>query len=170
MRFIGVALVSSAVVLGACGGGETKQEAAPGAQPATPAAAPAAAPGPVTAGTPAPITGKTVEIKMFGDAQGYRYEPANVTINAGDGLKFVVVNGGPHNVAFAVEQFAGAPDVRQQLDANLGADKMAELSSNLKMNPGDIIVLSFGGIKPGTYDYFCTPHLAMNMKGKVTVR
>ena len=47
---------------------------------------------------------------------------------------------------------------------------MAELSSNLKMNPGDIIVLSFGGIKPGTYDYFCTPHLAMNMKGKVTVR
>ncbi len=61
-------------------------------------------------------------------------------------------------------------DVKAQLDANFGADKMAELSSNLKMNPGDNIVISFGKIKPGTYEFNCTPHLAMNMKGTVTVK
>ena len=167
MRFIGLALVSSAVVLGACGGGEKKQDAAPAAQPAATAAAPAA--GPVTAGTPAPITGKTVEIKMTGNAAGYKFDPASVTINAGDALKFVVVDGGPHNVAFDPAQFTDAA-VKAQLDANYGANKMAELSSNLLMNPGDNVVISFGGIKPGTYTFNCTPHLAMNMKGTVTVK
>lgn len=167
MRFIGVALVSSAVVLGACGGGEKKPEAA-AAVPAAAAAAAPAATGPVTVGTPAPITGKTVEIKMIGDAQGYRFEPKDVTINAGDALKFTVVGGGPHNVAFDATKLPA--DVRAQLDANYGADKMAELSSNLKMNPGDNIVISFGKIKPGTYEFNCTPHLAMNMKGTVTVK
>jgi plastocyanin len=167
MRFIGVALVSSTVVLGACGGGEKKPEAAAAVPVAAAAAAPAAT-GPVTVGTPAPITGKTVEIKMIGDAQGYRFEPKDVTINAGDALKFTVVGGGPHNVAFDATKLPA--DVRAQLDANYGADKMAELSSNLKMNPGDNIVISFGKIKPGTYEFNCTPHLAMNMKGTVTVK
>ena len=167
MRFIGVALVSSAVVLGACGGGEKKAEAPAAASAAAPVAAPAAT-GPVTVGTPAPITGKTVEIKMIGDAQGYRFEPKDVTISTGDALKFTVVSGGPHNVAFDPTKLPA--DVKAQLDANYGADKMAELSSNLKMNPGDNIVISFGKIKPGTYEFNCTPHLAMNMKGTVTVK
>jgi plastocyanin len=167
MRFIGMALFSSAVVLGACGGGEKKPEATPATQTPAPAAGTPA--GPVTAGTPAPITGKTTEIKMTGDATGYKFEPSNVTISAGDALKFVVVNGGPHNVAFDPAQFTDAA-VRAQLDANFGADKMGELSSNLKMSPGDGITISFGGIKPGTYTFNCTPHLAMNMKGTVTVR
>jgi plastocyanin len=167
MRFIGVALVSSAVVLGACGGGEKKPEA-PAAAPAAATAAAPVASGPVTIGTPAPITGKTVEIKMVGDAQGYRFEPKDVTINTGDALKFVVVSMGPHNVAFDPAKLP--PDVRTQLDANYGADKMAELSSNLKMNPGDNIVISFGKIKPGVYEFNCTPHLAMNMRGTVTVK
>jgi len=166
MRFLGMALVSSAVVLGACGGGEKKSDATPKADAAAAAPAPAAAP--AAAGTAAPITGKTVEIKMIGDATGYKFEPANVTISPGDALKFVVVSMGPHNVAFDPAKLP--PDVRAQLDANFGTDKMAELSSGLKMNPGESITISFGGIKPGTYEFNCTPHLAMNMKGTVTVK
>ena len=38
------------------------------------------------------------------------------------------------------------------------------------MNPNEEYTISFGGIKPGTYEFHCTPHLAMNMKGKVTVQ
>ena len=166
MRSIDMALVSSALVLGACGGAEQKP-ATPATETATPAATTPAAP--VASGTAAPITGKTVEIKMVGDATGYRFEPANVTISAGDALKFVVVGGGPHNIAFDPAQFQD-PSVKAQLDANFGTDKMAELSSGLKMNPGDAITVSFGGIKPGTYQFNCTPHLAMNMKGSVTVK
>ncbi len=175
MRFNGIALVTSAVVLAACGG-EKKAETTPAAAPAaeapaaaaaTPAAAsPAAAP--AAAGAAAPITGKTVEIKMIGDDKGYRFEPNNVTISAGDAVKWVVVSGGPHNVAFDGSKLD--PAVKAQLDANMGADKMGELSSAMKMNAGDAVTVSFGNIKPGTYDFNCTPHLAMGMKGKITVK
>lgn len=170
MRFMRVALVSSAIVVGACGGGEKKADSAAAAPVATPAVAPAAAPAgaPVAAGTPAPITGKTWEVKMVGDEKGYRFEPSTITAKTGDGIKFVMVAGGPHNVAFDPASLPA--DVRAQLDANFGADKMAELSSGLKMNPGESFVLSLGGIKPGKYAFNCTPHLAMNMKGELVVQ
>jgi plastocyanin len=116
----------------------------------------------------APITGTIHEVKMVGDAKGYRFEPANFTVKQGDGVKFVVVSGPPHNAAF--DPAAIPADVRAQLDANMGTDKMGELSSNLKMNPGDAITVSFGKIKPGQYLYHCVPHLALGMKGVITVQ
>jgi len=105
---------------------------------------------------------------MVGDAKGYRFEPANFTVKQGDGVKFVVVSMGPHNVAFDPATIPAA--VRPQLDANMGADKMSELSSNMKMNPGESVTISFGKIPPGKYPYHCTPHLALNMKGVITVQ
>ncbi|MCX5762677.1 MAG: plastocyanin/azurin family copper-binding protein [Gemmatimonadetes bacterium] len=162
MRFIGSALVASAFVLGACGGGEKAPAADSAAAPAASAAAPTAA------GTAAPITGTTHEVKMLGDATGYRYEPANITVKAGDGIKFIVVSMVPHNVAFDPALIPA--DVKGQLDANMGPDKMGELSSKLLLNIGDSFTLSLGNIKPGSYPFFCTPHLAMNMKGVITVQ
>lgn len=159
MRFIGTALVASAFVLGACGGGEQTPAA-------DSAAAPAAAPAVV--GTAAPITGTTHEVKMYGDEKGYRFEPKDITVKAGDGIQFTFVSGGPHNVAFNAADIPA--DVKPQLDANMGADKLAELSSKMTMNAGETITISFGNIKPGVYPFNCTPHLAMNMKGTVTVQ
>jgi plastocyanin len=52
----------------------------------------------------------------------------------------------------------------------MGTDKMGELSSNMKMNPGETITVSFANIKSGKYPYNCVPHIAMNMKGVVTVQ
>lgn len=166
MRFLGVMLVSSAVVLGACGGGS--KDAAPAAS--TPAAAPAAA-APAAAGAALPITGKTWEVKMIGDGNAYKFEPADLTIKAGDGIKFTVVSIPPHNVAFDVAQ-PGLADaaVKAQIDANMGPNKMGELSSPLLLNIGDAYTISFAGVKPGKYLFNCTPHLAMNMKGSVTVQ
>ena len=60
--------------------------------------------------------------------------------------------------------------MRAQLDANVGTDKMGELSSNMKMNAGESVTVSFGNIKPGQYPYHCVPHLALNMKGVITVQ
>jgi plastocyanin len=116
----------------------------------------------------APITGAIKTVNMVGDAKGYRYEPANFTIKQGDGVKFVVVSMGPHNVAFDPATIPA--DTKAQLDANMGTDKMGELSSNMKMNPGDAITVSFAKIKPGQYPYHCVPHLALNMKGVITVQ
>jgi len=162
MRFLGVALVSSAVVLGACVGG-AKQDATPAAASTPAAAAPAAA----AAATALPITGKTWEVKMVGDGNAYKFVPADLTIRAGDGIKFTVVSIPPHNVAF--DPALVPADVKGQLDANMGPNKLGELSSALLLNIGDAVTISFAGIKPGKYEIHCTPHLAMNMKGTVTV-
>jgi plastocyanin len=172
MRFYGFAVAVAAISLGACAGGENK----PGdtthvavdttAASTTTTSSTTTTPGGAVA--MAPITGKTIEVKMYGDAKGYRFEPANFTVKQGDGAKFVVVNGGPHNVAFDPATIPA--DVRAQLDANMGTDKMGELSSNMKMNPGESVTISFGNIKPGQYPYHCTPHLALNMKGVITVQ
>jgi plastocyanin len=163
MRFKGMALMASVMVLGACG---EKAAETTTTTTTTPAATPAPTT-PAAAGTAAPITGTTHTVKMVGDAKGYRYEPANITVKAGDGIKFVTESMGPHNVAFDPAKIPA--DVKGQLDANFGTDKMGELSSGLKMNPGESFTLSLGGIKPGTYEFTCTPHLAMNMKGTITV-
>src|SRR6478752_542054 len=88
MRFYGLALLAGAAVLSACGG-----EKAPAAE-STAAAAPANALPKIAA------TGATVEVKMVGDDKGYRFEPADIKIKAGDAIKFIMVSGGPHNIAF----------------------------------------------------------------------
>ena len=94
--------------------------------------------------------------------------PANITVKQGDGIKFVVVSGGPHNVAFDPATIPA--DVKPQLDANMGTDKMGELSSNMKTNAGESVTVSFAKIKPGQYPFHCVPHLALNMKGVITVQ
>lgn len=169
MRLTGLAvLTASAMALAACGGGESKPEAA--STPSTPAAAPApaAAAGAAGAVAAAPITGKTIEIQMLGDAKGYRYEPSVITAKAGDALKFVVVGpGGPHNVAF--DPAAIPAGAEAQLDANFGPDKMGTLMGPLKTAPGESFTLSLGGLPAGKYDFNCTPHLAMGMKGTLTI-
>lgn len=170
MRFYGIALAASAVVLGACAGGDKAavDTSAVAIDTSTVAAAPAPAPAAgAAAGTMAPITGTTHEVKMLGDATGYRFEPANITVKAGDGIKFTMVSGGPHNVAF--DPATVPADVQAQLDANI-SEKMGQLSSAMKMNAGETITVSFANIKAGKYPYHCTPHLALGMKGEITVQ
>ena len=104
---------------------------------------------------------------MVGDDKGYRFEPADITIKSGDAIDFVMISGGPHNVAF--DPATVPADSKAQLDANMD-NKISELSSPMLMNPNEHYVISFGGVKPGKYDFHCTPHLAMGMKGTITVQ
>jgi plastocyanin len=174
MRFYGIALAASAIVLGACAGGDKGAGDTTAVAVDSSAAAPAPAPPAPSAAAPAggtaamaPITGTTHEVKMIGDAQGYRFDPANITLKAGDGIKFTVVSGGPHNVAF--DPATVPTDVQGQLDANI-SEKMGQLSSALKTNAGESVTVSFANIKPGKYPFHCTPHLALGMKGEITVQ
>jgi plastocyanin len=181
MRFYGFAVAVGVITLGACAGGEknpadtthvavdtssaTTTTTTPGASTTTTGATGASTGGAVAM---APATGATKTVNMVGDAKGYRFEPANITVKQGDAIKFVVVSGGPHNVAFDPATIPA--DVKSQLDANMGTDKMGELSSNMKMNAGDAVTISFAKIKPGQYPFHCVPHLALGMKGVVTVQ
>ena len=165
MRLQAAALAMSAMFFAACGGGDTAAEDTPSTTPAagTEAAAGTAA----GTGTMAPITGQTHEVQMVGDADGYRYEPAELTIAAGDGVRFVMVSGPPHNVSFEPNGIpAGSAE---QLSANM-SDKLSELSSNMYMNVGDEVTVSFANVPTGEYNFICTPHLAMGMRGKITVQ
>jgi plastocyanin len=175
MRFYGLAVAVGVITLGACAGGEKKPAdtthvAVDTNSTTTTTTGSSSATTGATGGAVAmaPITGTTKTVNMVGDAKGFRFEPANFTIKQGDGVKFVVVSGGPHNVAF--DPATIPPDVKGQLDANMGTDKMGELSSNMKMNAGESVTVSFGNIKPGQYPYHCVPHLALNMKGVITVQ
>ena len=175
MRFYGLAVAVGVITLGACAGGEKKPAdtthvAVDTSSTTTTTTGSSSATTGATGGAAAmaPITGTTKTVNMVGDAKGFRFEPANFTIKQGDGVKFVVVSGGPHNVAF--DPATIPPDVKGQLDANMGTDKMGELSSNMKMNAGESVTVSFGNIKPGQYPYHCVPHLALNMKGVITVQ
>lgn len=178
MRVFGFVVAVGVITLGACAGGEKNPAdttaVAVDTSAATTTTTTTTGTASTTAGTAggavaaAPITGTMYTVKMIGDAKGYRFEPANITVKPGDGIKFVMVSGGPHNVAFDPATIPG--DVRPQLDANMGSDKMGELTSNLKMNAGESITISFGKIKSGQYPYHCVPHLALGMKGIITVQ
>lgn len=176
MRLYGIALLASAAVLGACGGEkaatDTAAANAAAASAPTPAATTPAATTPATtpaagAAAPAPATGKTHEVKMIGDASGYKFDPANITVKQGDAVKFINVSGGPHNVTF---QNVTDPAAKAQLDGNMPGAKMGELSGPMLMQPNEAYVVSFAKVPPGKYDFICTPHAAMNMKGVITVQ
>ena len=166
-------LAASAMTLFACGGGDksaasgaTKDTTAAAAAPAAAAPAGGAAAAGATAAA-APITGKTIDVKMIGDAQGYRFDPATITVKVGDGIKFTNVTGGPHNVTFFADSIpAGA---QAQLNANM-PNTTSPLTGPLLINANDSYTVSFGGVKPGTYHFYCTPHLALGMKGVLTVQ
>lgn len=170
MRFNGLALVAGAMAMVACSGGDKKTETTTTTTDTAATAAPAATTTPAATGATssaamAPITGKTVEIKMIGDGTTYKFEPANVTIKQGDGVKFVMTTGGPHNIAF-VDVPAAA---KTQLSANM-PNQMKDLTSPMMMTPNETYTVSFANVPAGTYTFHCEPHAAMGMKGTVTVQ
>lgn len=173
MRFKGALISLGAIALGACAGGDKNPADTTAVKVDTTAAMSAATtPATTTAatGTMAPITGTTHEVKMVGDAKGFRFEPATITVKAGDGVKFTNMGGGPHNVAFDAATVPA--DVKAQLNANFGADKdpQNDLMSKLTaVTAGDAITVSFASIKPGSYSVFCMPHKMMGMTAKITV-
>lgn len=171
-------LMAGAFALAACGGEHqpvadttvaTSTTAAPAVTSAGASSAAAMTPATRAAsgGTAQPATGKTWDVKMLGDAKGYRFEPATITIKRGDAVRWTVVSGPPHNVTFwpdSIPQGAGA-----QLQANM-PNTMAQLTGPLDSNVGGTYTVSFAGLPAGTYKYYCTPHLAMGMKAQITVQ
>ena len=158
MRFKGLALAAAAVAMSACGGGGEKAAD-------TSAAAPATGGAPAATAAAAPVTGAWHEVKMLGDEKGYKYEPTDLTIKAGDGVRWTLVSGPPHNVVF---QNVPA-DAKAQLSANM-PNQLTELGGPMMLNVNEKYEVSFANVKPGRYDYICQPHMANNMKGSITVQ
>ncbi|HEV7587704.1 MAG TPA: plastocyanin/azurin family copper-binding protein [Longimicrobium sp.] len=114
------------------------------------------------------------EVRMVMTGNSARYEPATLTINSGDQVRFVNVSGGPHNVAFDAATIPA--DVKPVLSAHM-ANQIDELWGPLMNTPGATYTVSFAGVRAGRYAYFCVPHMydkngnvTAGMKGTIIVR
>jgi plastocyanin len=151
-----------AVLLAACGGGEQKS----GEQqtPATPEQQ--QAPAGETA-APAAGGGTSHDVQMTLQGSTYKFSPDNLTIKSGDVVTFHNVSGGPHNVSFWADSIpSGAADVLK----NGMPDQMAPLEGPLLTEPNGTYKVTFTGAPKGDYKFYCLPHLALGMHGKITVQ
>jgi len=151
MRKLSVA-AGLGMVLVACGGGEK-----PAAQPETPAPAPAAA---------APAAGGSHDVNMVLEGTAYKYVPAELSIKVGDRIVFHNVSGGPHNVQFWADSIpaGGAEPLSTGMP-----DQMSPLAGPLVVDPNATYTVTFSNTPAGEYKFYCLPHLANKMFGKVTV-
>ena len=120
-------------------------------------------------------------------AQGFRNADGVMDVMVGLGVsrdrifvcdsKGVLYQGRPGGMDESKQRYAQVTDkrtladaVKAQLNANLGTARLADLSSQMYLAAGEGFTMSFANIPAGTYEYNCTPHLAMGMKGKITVQ
>jgi len=149
-----------ALVLAACGGEKkADDQATTTAAPEQPAAAPAA-------GAPA-AGGASHDVNMVLDGSTYKFDPSELTIKAGDVVNFHNKSGGPHNVSFWADSIpAGAADA---LKGSM-PDQMAPLEGPLLTEQDAVYKVAFTGTPAGEYKFYCLPHLALGMHGKITVQ
>jgi plastocyanin len=114
----------------------------------------------------APVAGRkptTHIVRMVGASR--RFQPENLVIGQDDTVKFVLVSGGPHNVAF--RELTG--EARARLLRQM-KDTISELAGPLLFSEGESYVIPFTGVPAGSYPYICIPHLAMGTMGRITVK
>jgi plastocyanin len=133
------------------------------------AAAPATAAAARPAGPPAqPVRGAIHTVNMQMDNEGYRFEPNYITVEAGDGVRFQMVSGVPHNVAFD-ERFIPR-NAREQLVANIAALGGRDLAAPVVTTVDSSFTISTAGLPSGDYLFYCAPHRSLNMHGVLTIR
>ncbi|PAX52109.1 plastocyanin [Brunnivagina elsteri] len=103
---------------------------------------------------------ETYTIKLGSDKGMLAFEPAKVTIKAGDTIKWVNNKVPPHNVVFdGVKNAAKSADFAKALS-----------HKQLMMNPGQAQETTFpADTVAGEYTFYCEPHRGAGMVGKIIV-
>ena len=105
--------------------------------------------------------------------RGNRFTPAEVTVRAGDSLRFVNHPGGLHTIEFRKDVLT--PAVRRLFEAAMpGREVYAKLSdpplsSPMLVRDDEAYEFAVPALPPGRYEYFCEPHVGAGMKGTVIV-
>jgi plastocyanin len=150
------------MILAACGGdqkaGDQQGTTAAPQQPAPGADSPAAA-------APSGGAGKTHDVNMVLEGSSYKYVPDQLNVGSNDLIRYHNKSGGPHNVAFWSDSIPKGAD-----KAITVTDPMAPLSSKLAVAPDEVIEVKLNNAPAGEYKYYCTPHLALGMKARLTVK
>ena len=96
-------------------------------------------------------------VKMGSDGGLLVFEPATVTVSAGDTVTWENNKMAPHNVVFDANGVPGGKDM---------ADKLS--NTKLTFSPGESYSSTFD--EPGEYTYYCAPHRGAGMVGKIVVQ
>lgn len=108
----------------------------------------------------APAAAETYTVKMGSDNGQLLFDPASITVKAGDTVKWEMNKLGPHNAVF---EAAGIPGGNAALATKLSKSK-------LMFNAGESYETTIPADAPaGTYSYFCQPHRGAGMVGKIVV-
>lgn len=103
-----------------------------------------------------PAAGKAPAVHVV-HLVGYTYDPGDILATRGDTIRFVQDGAMPHNV-----EFSATPPT-----AALGAARIGRYL----IKEGDTYDLVIDQRFPaGVYQFACTPHHALGMKGTLTVR
>lgn len=115
-------------------------------------------PAAVLAQAPTPAPAHVIVVKMVEiSPTHYAFEPANITAEPGDTVRFVQASTVPHNVSFRSHPSG----------AKLGSAAVGPYV----INKGDSYNLVIDGrFSVGTYKFACDPHEMMGMKGVLTVQ
>jgi plastocyanin len=104
---------------------------------------------------------------MVLEGSTYKFVPDQLTIKSGDVVRYHNVSGGPHNVSFWPDSIPGG--AADALKAGM-PDQMAPLEGSLLTEPNGVYTVNFANAPAGEYKFYCLPHLALGMKGKLTVQ
>jgi plastocyanin len=96
----------------------------------------------------------------------YRFTPAQVTARPGDVLLFRVASGAPHSIVF---EGAGMTETAREALNGAMNRRVGELSSPLLTSEGMEYRIVVPQLPPGTYQFFCLPHRAYDMRGQLRV-
>jgi len=96
------------------------------------------------------------DVKLGSDSGGLVFVPDEVTIKAGESVKFVNNAGFPHNIIFDEDS----------VPEGVAADSLSR--EDYLNAPGEEYKVKFD--KAGTYGYYCQPHQGAGMKGTIIVQ
>lgn len=158
-----------AIAVTACGGGTANRSEHSAASSAAEEASPAPVPQATGAADAASIVaqGTVHEVRMLLTSDGkFLFDPAAITIKVGDVVRWRDVSGAPHNVSFHPQEI---PDGAAPILNAAMPDKIGDLQGKILIADGDTYTISFAGLPPGDYHYYCLPHEMLGMKGVITV-
>ena len=114
-----------------------------------------------------PAPGASHDVSMVLEGSTYKFDPSELTIKAGDVVTFHNKSGGPHNVSFWADSI---PKRRRGCAQERDARPDGPARGPAAHRADGIYKVSFAGAPTGEYKFYCLPHLALGMHGKITVQ
>jgi plastocyanin len=118
--------------------------------------------GTVALTAPAPDRGAVHIVRLVARGDHFAFEPAEVTVRAGDVVRFVQTGHLPESVAFDP---AAAPEGGAAV-----LEGQSALQGPLLTEPGVFFDVSFGDAPAGEYRFFSVPHRELGMQGRIVVQ